>query len=361
MPKSSDLVTSGSQAVELGSGLTSVADQSSNSKHLPGHGGRSRVLSALNRFQSHRWRCWNHRGRAWLRARLAQRSAFASLATPLSLVELPEADQEIVRSLRQQGGIQTTLEALDLPLTPQFLRAARALADQLPDPKQDRSEAGNHSTVSPFNPLGHCIHGDAAQIVRDYPEVLLWGLEERLLDWVEQYIQLPVSYLGVNLRKDIPNGQQVGTRLWHLDGEDTCVVKILVYLSDVEPEHGPFEYVPKSAFNSTYRYVSPKYWRHQTLYCHDENMANIVARDRWQSCTGAAGSAIIADTTKVFHHGAVPTKERIALIFAYATQTPQKLGFCKAFFPAESLLPSLQSRLSERQWNCLWSWRQTAS
>ncbi|NJR67377.1 MAG: 2OG-Fe(II) oxygenase [Synechococcales cyanobacterium CRU_2_2] len=325
------------------SGQLETGDRQSISRHLPGHGGKSRVLSALNRLESHRWRRWLYRLQAKLRG----------IPTPLSCARLPGVDQQIVRSLRQQGGFQTSLKALDLPMNPQFLQAAHRLAARLPNPQEAKaSSATDH--------LGHCIHGDAAQIVRDYPEVLLWGLEERLLDLVEAYVQLPVSYLGVNLRKDIPNGQQVGTRLWHLDGEDTCVVKILVYLSDVEQEHGPFEYVPKSQFNSAYRYLSPKYWRHQTLYCHDENMEKIVGRDRWHSATGAAGSVIFADTTQIFHHGAVPTQERVALIFAYATRMPKKLDFCKQFFPAESLLPSLRPRLSARQWDCVWGWRRMA-
>ena len=255
-----------------------------------------------------------------------------------------------MKGLRQQGVFQTSLEALNFPLTPAFIRASQAMVAQLPD------------TSAPTNGhLGHCIHGDAATILQQYPEILLWGLQEQLLDILENYMGMPVSYLGVDLRKDIPNGQQMGTRYWHTDGEDTCVVKIAVYLTDVEREHGPFECISKTQFNSTYRYFSPTYLFHQRPKFRDENMAKIVQPELWTSCTGKAGSVVMAETTQVLHHGAIPTQERIALFFAYATHAPQNLDFCKEYFPVENLLPSLRPHLSQRQWDCLWGWRQLDS
>lgn len=263
------------------------------------------------------------------------------------LAELSYANQYIVQGLRQQGVFQTSLEALDFPLNPAFLQASHAMAAQLPD-----------ASAATNGHLGHCIHGDAATLLHQYPEILLWGLQERLLDIVENYMGMPVSYLGVDLRKDIPNGEQVGTRYWHTDGEDTCVVKIAVYLTDVEREHGPFECISKTQFNSTYRYFSPTYLYHQRPKFRDENMAKIVSPEQWTSCIGQAGSVIMADTSQVLHHGAVPRQERIALFFAYATHAPKNLDFCKEYFPVEHLLPSLKPNLSPRQWDCLWAWRQ---
>ena len=265
----------------------------------------------------------------------------------LPLAELSYANQDILQGLQRQGVFQTSLEALDLPLNSALLKASEGMVAKLPS----AAEATNGH-------LGHCLHGDAATILQQYPDMLLWGLQEPLLDLLENYMGMPVSYLGVDLRKDIPNGQQVGTRCWHTDGEDSCVVKIAVYLTDVAQEHGPFECISKSEFNSTYRYFSPNYLYQQRPKFHDEHMAKIVQPENWTTCLGEAGSVVIADTTQVLHHGAVPTQERIALFFAYATHAPRKLDFCKELFPVEDLLPSLKPRLSKRQWDCLWSWRQ---
>lgn len=293
-----------------------------------------RSKSWLDRLRFHVGRCWAY-----------QLQGYWSAQPPLA--QLSQANQSILGNLRRQGVFQTSLEALDLPLSPALLEAGQALAAQLP--AETAMEGQGH--------LGHCIHGSAATILQQYPEILLWGLQEQLLDLLENYMGMPVSYLGVDLRKDIPNGQQVGTRCWHTDGEDTRVVKVAVYLTDVQREHGPFECISKTQFNSTYRYFSPTYLAHQRSHFCDENMAKIVQPEQWTTCTGEAGSVIIADTTQVFHHGAVPAKERIALFFAYATHAPRNLEFCKEYFPVEQLLPSLKDRLSARQWNCLWAWR----
>lgn len=298
-----------------------------------------RSQSIFERFRSHRLRCWQHK----IEGGLIAQTPFTSL---------PVSDQAILKDLRLQGGVQTSLAALDLPINESFTKAAQALAVQLPSAADD---SNSH--------LGHCIHGDAATIVQDYPEIFLWGLQDRLLDMVENYIQLPVSYLGVDLRKDIPDGKQVGTRFWHTDGEDTCVVKIAVYLSDVKQENGPFEYISKTQFNASYRYFSPTYLRknfRQPLL-DDKHMDSIVSSQRWTSCVGPSGTAVIVDTTNVLHHGAVPREERIALFFAYATRAPKNLSFCKEYFPVEHLLPRFQKDLSKRQWDCLWAWRQIDS
>lgn len=295
-----------------------------------------RYPSILERFRSHRLRCWQH----YFQGGLPCQTPFLNLSS---------SDQAIVKELQRQGGVQTSLEALDLTLNENLMKAAKAFAAQLPSTSDD---SNSH--------LGHCIHGDAATIVQDYPEIFLWGLQDRLLDMIENYIQLPVSYLGVDLRKDIPDGKQLGTRFWHTDGEDTCVVKIAIYLSDVEQEHGPFEYISKTQFNAAYRYLSPTYLRknfRQPLL-DDKHMGNIISPQRWTSCVGPVGTAVIVDTANVLHHGAVPSKERIALFFTYATRTPKNLAFCKECFPAEHLLPRFQDRLSKRQWDCLWAWRQ---
>ena len=292
--------------------------------------------SLLERLRSHRLRCWQYK----LQGGLPPQKPFHCLSA---------SDQALLKELRRQGGVQTSLASIELPLNKSCLKAAQALAAQLP-------RASDYSNSH----LGHCIHADASTILRDYPEIFLWGLQDRLLDLVENYIQLPVSYLGVDLRKDIPDSNQVGTRFWHTDGEDTCVVKIAVYLSDVEQEHGPFEYISKTQFNAIYRYLSPTYLRknYRQPSLDDKNMGKIVSPQRWTRCTGPSGTAVVVDTANVLHHGAVPTEERIALFFAYATQTPKNLAFCKDYFPVEHLLPNFQERLSKRQWDCLWTWRQ---
>ena len=66
------------------------------------------------------------------------------------------------------------------------------------------------------------------------PHLIEWGLEERLLALAQNYFGLPVAYRGLILRRDYADGKYIETRQWHRDSEDTRILKIIVYLNDVD-------------------------------------------------------------------------------------------------------------------------------
>jgi hypothetical protein len=267
------------------------------------------------------------------------------------LPQLMPRDRHLLQQIQQRGVVETHLDELQLADTDRMWAAAQALVPTLP---VTHDRAGRDETD--FE--GHCVHADAAQFVQDYPEILLWGLGDRLLDLLENLMGCPPALIGVALRKDCPNGQQIGTRLWHMDGEDKHVLKILIYLNDVGQAEGPFEYVPKDRFNPKYRGFSRMLVRFRQGYNKNQGFQQIVKPQHWQSATGKAGTAILADTAKVFHHGAIATAgERLVLIFAYTTEQPRALDLCKQFFPRADLLPTLAARLNPRQQACLLGWR----
>ncbi len=270
---------------------------------------------------------------------------------PSALPWLGPDDRQLLKQIQRRGVVETHLDTLQLADTDQMWAAAQALVPTLPD-THDRAGRDENDFE------GHCVHADAAQFVRDYPEILLWGLGDRLLDLLENLMGCPPALIGVALRKDCPNGQQIGTRLWHMDGEDKHVLKILIYLNDVGQAEGPFEYVPKDRFNPQYRGWSRMLVRWRRGYNQNQGFEQIVKPKHWQSATGKAGTAILADTAKVFHHGAIATAgERLVLIFAYTTEQPRALALCKQFFPRADLLPTLATRLTPRQQACLLGWR----
>ncbi|MFM2430684.1 MAG: hypothetical protein RLZZ511_1897 [Cyanobacteriota bacterium] len=260
-------------------------------------------------------------------------------------------DTDLLATLRRRGVAEVHLDQLQFESTSAMWLAAQELARQLPS-------AANLGVNGETDFQGHCLHADSAKFVLDYPEILLWGLNDRLLDVLENYMRSAPALIGVALRKDSPNGLQIGTRQWHIDAEDQYVVKVLVYLNDVPREAGPFEYVAKDRFNPRWRYWSRFLVRFRPGYDCDQGFEKLVPADRWSCAVGQAGTAVIADTAQVFHHGSVATDgERLALIFAYTTQKPKLMSLCQKFFPRADLLPQLTPRLSLRQWRCLMGWR----
>ena len=71
----------------------------------------------------------------------------------------------------------------------------------------------------------------------------------RILDVANAYLRLwaKLSYVDLWYTAQQPaSDERVASQNWHVDFDDKHLLKAFVYLSDVSPEHGPFEYVPGS-------------------------------------------------------------------------------------------------------------------
>ncbi|MFM7365996.1 MAG: phytanoyl-CoA dioxygenase [Cuspidothrix sp.] len=230
------------------------------------------------------------------------------------LPTLEGKDKMIAESLKKDGICITNLSDLGLPSTSVLLNSAHSFLPKMGKANYDPS-GQNHPEI--FN-------------VTHLNEFLNWGNESRLLNILENYIGLPVAYHGVQIRKDFINKNQFKTMMWHRDSEDRRIVKIIIYLNDVDKEQGPFEYVPP-AFTSGINF----YRLYQKIYnqgIDDESLHKIIPKSVWKSCTGSSGTVIIADTNRLLHHGTVRTKERSTLFFAYTANPPKRPGLCTQYW-----------------------------
>jgi hypothetical protein len=241
-------------------------------------------------------------------------------------------DREIVSTLKRSGAFVTTLAAMaqtDYVGCPRLLAAGRDIFADVGG--QTRGE-GRKTYIQ--------VASQEAILAR--PEILLWGLQERLLAIAENYIGLPVAYRGVLARRDAADGQQVETRYWHCDGEDVRILKIIVYLSDVGPDDGPFCYVAKAR--------APK-GALETFdggRVSDAVLDENVAPDGRVACTGPAGTVLFADTCSLWHRGAVGTgRDRFTFFFSYNSQSPLKPADCGPLLPLDGLRAS--ASMSTRQ------------
>ncbi|MBD2138017.1 phytanoyl-CoA dioxygenase [Anabaena sp. FACHB-1237] len=235
---------------------------------------------------------------------------------------LEKRDRIIAESLQNNGIVITTLEDLGLPSTSEMLNAAHSLLPQM----------GKHNyPVYAQNP-------PEIYTVTDLPQFYNWGKEQRLLNILENYIGLPVAYHGVQIRKDFINKSQFSTMLWHRDSEDRRIVKIIIYLNDVEEKEGPFQYVP-SSFTSGINFYR-LYYQLYEKGIDDETLNKIVSKSAWKSCCGPAGTVIIADTNRLLHHGTVRTSERSTLFFAYTANPPKRAELCTQYW--DNTFPRLE-------------------
>ncbi|MFZ4640851.1 MAG: hypothetical protein ACOYMP_10690 [Nodosilinea sp.] len=217
----------------------------------------------------------------------------------------------------------SSLESLGITNSDRLLasarRAMKCLPPPLPPDPTNNWHIGNYASQL-------C----SAEIASDYPDIYLWGMEQKLLTLITHYIRQPIAYLSVNLRRDIANGQQLGSRVWHRDREDYRMLKVIIYLKDTDEDGGPFEYLPK-AITPT---IDPVFNGQGTLT--DGEMAQFVPREGWKSCPGLAGTVIFVDTAALWHHGKVPQKDRYSLFFTYTSRRPQWIDIYRGNFKAEN-------------------------
>ncbi|MBD2309623.1 2OG-Fe(II) oxygenase [Chroococcidiopsis sp. FACHB-1243] len=244
-------------------------------------------------------------------------------------------DSQIVKTLKQEGIVITSLEELNISSTPSVLASVKKILPTL-------------RNVLPSNKQEFALHASNAQII-EHPELFLWGLEDRLLDITENYIGLPIAYHGVYFRKDLANDVKIKSRLWHIDTEDRCVFKIIIYLHDVSAGNGPFQYISKPLTALLSNSLGYKHG-----YLQDKTVEPIIPQSEWISCTGAAGTVILVDTGSIFHRGKVPeNSDRFALFYDYSSREPKYPYYCKSSLPQKDLL-TMMPRLSTHQQKCLW-------
>lgn len=195
-----------------------------------------------------------------------------------------------------------------------------------------------------------------ADVVLDMvPELYLLGLDAGVLRLVQQYLRLPVAYHGAVIRHSLVDGVGAGPRLWHQDEEDFHVVRMVVYLNDVTVGGGPFEYIPRSLG------VSYKQFAGFESELTDDRMRQIVPRERWKRVYGAAGTVVLCDTARVFHHESLQTeRDRAVIMIGYSSRRPSCVVTAMAHFPAEQVEETLRRIVPAANYPHVFGWRKPA-
>mgnify|MGYP000167329187 CR=1 FL=1 len=260
-----------------------------------------------------------------------------------------ESDRSIVTGLQQEGAFITSLDKLAISATPALLQALKKLLAAIP--------ITSHNFTSYFTKSS--VEFRSNQLIKDYPEIFLWGLDNRLLDIIENFMQLPVAYHGVDPRRYVPaldRAEQIGTLLWHIDLEDRCILKIIIYLNDVSINEAPFEYIPISYMPRwpLLRYIRRKIFRQDPVCFSDSELKKFIPESAWKPCLGSAGTVIFANTNRIFHRVKVNQSDRLSLCFVYSSRKPKNSQLCRTSFNYDrNLISSITQKLSGQQQECI--------
>ena len=191
------------------------------------------------------------------------------------------SDARIVEDLKKSAVSVTSLEAIGLEGVDALLADANAL-------------------VARHSPWTRSFQADGADIIA-HDEIIRWGLSDRLLDIAENYLCAPVGYDGINVFFTKADGMEVGTRRWHRDVEDRRMLKIALYLNDVDEDGGPLQVLRRRLPDHDLMVGGKFPIMHQGQL--EKALGNSDPDRDVVTCTGKAGTLIFADTAAWYHRG----------------------------------------------------------
>jgi hypothetical protein len=168
---------------------------------------------------------------------------------------------------------------------------------------------------------------DVPTLAADDPWLRL-GVSDPMLDVVNSYFGLWSKLTYVDLwytPPAEPGVERVSSQRWHRDYNDDRLVKVFLYLRDVDEDTGPLEFVLGSTPGGEYGDVWP--WRpvSNDLYPPQEEFDERIPESAHVSLTGPEGSMIFCNTSG-FHRGGYATGDRPRVMAVYNYSSPASLA-----------------------------------
>ena len=154
------------------------------------------------------------------------------------------------------------------------------------------------------------------------------GIDDRVLDVVNSYFGLWSKLTYVDLwytPPAAPGVERVSSQRWHRDYNDDRLVKVFIYLTDIDEDTGPLEYVAGSALGGEYGNEWP--WKpvSNDLYPPKEEFDRRIPESAHLSLTAPEGSMIFCNTSG-FHRGGYATGDRPRVMAVYNYSSPASLA-----------------------------------
>ncbi|HEX4340369.1 MAG TPA: hypothetical protein VH062_30885 [Polyangiaceae bacterium] len=246
---------------------------------------------------------------------------------PLDARELP-----VLHELRKRGATLVDIQSMGLPETPAFFAALDKLVPEL-----KAVQPGNGDNSPRLTP----------KRMMEFPEIYLWGLNERVLALVENYIGLPIRYHGIDVRREIADGKPNDVRQFHIDTEDHRMFRWIIYLNDVGLGEGPFQYIEREDTIGAVKKL-----HYGSGFVSDSRMETVLPRPTWHEATASARWGACADTCRIFHKAQAPvTKDRYSITLTWTSTTPIKSYPSTPY--SDAAYAYLKSRINQRQLEAL--------
>jgi hypothetical protein len=239
--------------------------------------------------------------------------------------------QEIVDSLRAEGLVVLPFSKLfDAGLWNELSESSADFARKIEDDLREEEESPSEAILkarakgSKKQFLRRSYAPGPVELPLENPWLKL-GISTRLLDIVNTYVGLWSKLSYVDQWYTVPvmdaESERISSQRWHRDYNDQYLVKVFLYMNDVDEGSGPFEYVPRSHIGGD-RYSDFFPWAPfgEDLYPPSDELQRRIPPEASRLLTAPAGTMIFCDTTG-FHRGGFATEgPRIMGVYNYVSQ-----------------------------------------
>ena len=111
---------------------------------------------------------------------------------------------------------------------------------------------------------------------------------------------------------------RIDSEYWHRDNHDRKIVKLYVYLNDVDEHTGPLTFLRQTQAGGAYGSVFPAH-PPEGSYPNEKALIGAVPESRMVRCTGPAGTVVLCDTMGFHKGGRCARKHRLLLTATYTS------------------------------------------
>jgi hypothetical protein len=155
-----------------------------------------------------------------------------------------------------------------------------------------------------------------------------FALQPRILQIANAYFGMLTRMRYYNIWHNFASKSQPReSQLWHRDREDLYILKVFVYLSNVDLGAGPFTYAPGSHPKGRVRRDPDYTLEGGVRRSNDAQMAAVVSPDQWVTCTGPKGTIVFADTHGYHKGGFTIERDRVLYTCMFTSRASQSKDF----------------------------------
>jgi hypothetical protein len=167
------------------------------------------------------------------------------------------------------------------------------------------------------------LSGPSAKIFHDF------FTNSNLIDIISNYLNEKPLLTELKLLYSPPTSDEIysGSQLLHSDFDDNKVVKVFVFINDVDLDSGPLELINKYYSNKIIKLSKYRWGQMNRKYkSHDDNLLDLIVKSDSDkiltSIVGSSGTIVLADTVSCLHRGSRnPIKARKILYATFSTRT----------------------------------------